>query len=163
MQSVETHCKSASTTPDVRRLDTVQAARGVAAMAVVLSHAGIVLGSATALGYVPLHGVFRAGHAGVDFFFVLSGFIIALVHHRDIGQPHSLPVYLWKRVTRIYPIYWVALGVLALLIAFGFVRDVDPVVAGTDIGQLLVTLLLLPQHRSPLLGVSWTLQHEMLF
>ncbi len=93
----------------------------------------------------------------------VTGKGLALVHHRDIGQPHSLPVYLWKRVTRIFPIYWVALGVLALLIAFGFVRDVDPVVAATDIGQLLVTLLLLPQHRSPLLGVSWTLQHEMLF
>ena len=163
MQPVETQRRSATTLPDVRRLDTVQAARGIAAMAVVLSHAGIVLGSSTALGYVPMHGVFRAGHAGVDFFFVLSGFIIALVHHRDIGRPHSLPVYLWKRVTRIYPIYWVALGLLALLIAFGFVRDVDPIVARTDIGQLLVTTLLLPQHRSPLLGVSWTLQHEMLF
>lgn len=163
MQSAETHCESAWTMPDVRRLDAVQAARGIAAMAVVLSHAGTVLGSSAALGYVPMRGVFRAGHAGVDFFFVLSGFIIALVHHRDIGRPHSLPAYLWKRVTRIYPIYWFALGVLALLIAFGFVRDVDPVVARTDISQLLVTLLLLPQHRSPLLGVSWTLQHEMLF
>jgi len=131
------------------RLSTVQGARGIAAIAVVLAHASTVLGA-------PLHGIFRAGHAGVDFFFVLSGFIITLVHHRDIGHPSFLTSYLWRRLIRIYPVYWIALALLGLLIASGIVREVDPV-------GVLATLFLLPEHHPPLLGVSWTLQHEMLF
>ncbi len=44
---------------------------------------------------------------------------------------------------------------LVALIALGIVQTTDQ--------PLAATLLLLPQHQSPLLGVSWTLQHEMLF
>jgi exopolysaccharide production protein ExoZ len=128
------------------QLDTIQAARGIAAVAVVMAHAGTVLGAP---------GVFRAGHAGVDFFFVLSGFIITWVHHRDVGRPAALRRYLWRRLTRIYPMYWFALALLIPLVSLGIVQATHP--------PLAATLLLLPQHQSPSLGVSWTLQHEMLF
>jgi peptidoglycan/LPS O-acetylase OafA/YrhL len=101
-----------------------------------------------------MQGVFRAGHAGVDFFFVLSGFIIAFVHHGDVGRPASAIGYAWRRIIRIYPIYWIALGLMAPLVLLGVVDD-EP--------QLLADLLLLPQHQAPLLGVAWTLQHELLF
>jgi exopolysaccharide production protein ExoZ len=127
-------------------LETIQAARGIAAIAVVLAHAGTVLGAPVA---------FRAGHAGVDFFFVLSGFIITWVHHRDVGHPSALRRYVWRRLIRIYPMYWFALALLMPLIALGIAQTTHP--------PLAATLLLLPQHQSPLLGVSWTLQHEMLF
>ncbi len=138
----------------VRQFATIQAARGAAAIAVVLAHAGTVLGSPEALGYVPMRDVFRAGHAGVDFFFVLSGFIIAFVHHGDVGRPASVALYAWRRVIRIYPMYWVALGLMAPLVILGVVDDAP---------HLLADVLLLPQHQAPLLGVAWTLQHEMLF
>lgn len=140
--------------PSGRQLTTIQVARGVAAIAVVLAHAGTVLSAPEALGYVPIEGIFRAGHAGVDFFFVLSGFIIALVHHGDVGRPASLPDYAWRRFIRIYPIYWIALGLLIPLVVLGVIHDVP---------YPLADLLLLPQHQAPLLGVAWTLQHEMLF
>lgn len=141
-----------------RQLWTIQAARGAAALAVVLAHAGTVLGSSQALGYVPLSGIFRAGHAGVYFFFVLSGFIITFVHRGDIGRPRMLRGYLLKRMRRIYPMYWIALALVVLLVWVG--------VAPTDMGDVtrgIANILLLPQHQSPLLGVSWTLQHELLF
>jgi exopolysaccharide production protein ExoZ len=149
--------------PDSRQLTSIQAARGLAAIAVVLSHAGTILGSPAVLSYVPMLGIFRFGHAGVDFFFVLSGFIIVFVHHRHIGRPDVFMSYLRKRLTRIFPMYWVALGLLMILTALGMASDVDLSVAPTDAAQLVRTLLLLPQHQSSLLGVSWTLQHEMLF
>ncbi len=149
--------------PDSRQLSTIQTARGLAAIAVVLSHAGTILGSSAALGYVPMLGIFHFGHAGVDFFFVLSGFVIVFVHHGHIGRPDVFLCYLRKRVTRIFPMYWVTLGLLVTLAAPGIAGGVDMSAAPTDAAQLMRTLLLLPQHQSPLLGVSWTLEHEMLF
>ncbi|MCR2346177.1 hypothetical protein NSP34_25335, partial [Salmonella enterica] len=38
------------------------------------------------------------GNLGVDFFFVLSGFIIVFAHYKDINQPKRAPEYLLKRL-----------------------------------------------------------------
>src|ERR1700690_1319738 len=89
------------------RLLSIQAARGVASLAVIFYHAGGGVALPQYVGFIPLGGFFNFGHAGVDFFFVLSGFIIYFVHHRDIGHPASLPRYTWRRLTRVLPIYWV--------------------------------------------------------
>jgi exopolysaccharide production protein ExoZ len=131
-------------------LTTLQASRGIAAMAVVLAHVGTVL--ALKADHDPFGAVLRAGHAGVDFFFVLSGFIITMVHGGEFGQPSRLEDYAWKRLVRIYPIYWIATGIALTL---------NPVNPGR-IG-LLASLLLAPQHHEPVLGVAWTLEHEILF
>ncbi len=141
----------------------VQAARGCAATAVVLSHAATLLGGAAYLGYAPLHGALRAGHAGVDFFFVLSGFIICTVHRRDLGHPSALPAYVWKRLTRIYPAYWLGLALLLLLAAMHLTTAIGVTLDHVAPWPLLLSIALLPQHQAPLLGISWTLQHEMLF
>ncbi|MDM0002978.1 acyltransferase family protein [Variovorax sp. J22P240] len=54
----------------------------------------------------PLQRLFVfGGAAGVAFFFVLSGFIIVLIHGREIGHPAQLWPYLRKRLARIYPTY----------------------------------------------------------
>ena len=136
----------------------IQAARGVAALAVVLYHAGRMVALPQYVGYLPLGGAFNFGHAGVDFFFVLSGFIIHHVHHADVGRPASLGRYAGRRISRIYPPYWVAtLLVLALaLIGRG--------TAGLpDVRHLLGSLLLVPHAQEPILGVAWTLEREAIF
>jgi exopolysaccharide production protein ExoZ len=132
-------------------LTSIQAARGFAALAVVLCHAGTVLGE-------PFGGALRAGHAGVDFFFVLSGFIIATVHRDDLGRSAMLPSYARKRLVRIYPVYWFATAIALGLWSLGVVAlsNVRP-------DGVVMSLLLMPQHIEPTLGVAWTLQHEMLF
>lgn len=142
-------------------LQTVQAARGVAAGLVVLCHAGTILGSPVYLNYVPFLGIFRFGHAGVDFFFVLSGFIISTVHRNDIGRPGVIRSYAWKRLVRIYPIYWLVAGGAIALATFGLPPDPDFTFGAIPARNLVFSLLLLPQH--PVLGVAWTLAHEMLF
>lgn len=140
-------------------LRTVQAARGVAAGLVVLCHAGTILGSSACLGYVPFLGIFRFGHAGVDFFFVLSGFIISTVHQNDIGQPGVIRSYVWKRLVRIYPIYWLVAGGAIALAIFGLPPESN--LSTIPAKNLLYYFLLLPQY--PVLGVAWTLAHEILF
>jgi len=138
------------------RLLGIQAARGVAALLVLLFH--VENAFSWILGYVPAGGVFGFGHAGVDFFFVLSGFIIYLVHERDIGQAGTLGRYAWRRAMRIYPLYWLA---TAVFFAIAYLPGLwsQPVAPG----WVAASLLLLPQERVPLLEIGWSLQHEMVF
>src|SRR6185437_9011418 len=96
----------------------IQSARGFAALAVTLFHAVHGISLDQYVGYAPFKWFFSFAHSGVVFFFVLSGFIIYFAHHADIGQPSALPRYVWRRVTRIYPIYWVITGFVILLAIF---------------------------------------------
>jgi peptidoglycan/LPS O-acetylase OafA/YrhL len=145
-------------------LRTLQLGRAIAAVLVVLHHNG---GSIFALerywGHDPLRGFFDFGSAGVEFFFVLSGFIIFHVHWRDLGQPGRFLAYARKRFLRIYPIYWLVLIPLALVYlrnpAAGPDRALDP--------ALLYSSFLLVHfnydYAFSILPVAWTLYHEILF
>ena len=136
------------------QLLTIQAARGFAANLVVLSHLSIVETKYTAGDVLPAFTFY--GIAGVDLFFVLSGFIMVAVAGHYIG-----PIdFLWRRVTRIYPTYWlVSLPVLALAI-------VAPAFVNSSIQTPILlwrSFLLIPDRTLPLLAVGWTLVHEMYF
>ena len=139
--------------PSIRvKLNSLQFSRGIAAMLVVLHH-----GSSHVqifANYLPMHGVFYFGHAGVDFFFVLSGFIIFFVHAKDLGCPNQLGHYVWQRFTRVYPAYWliVALYVFVIYQPFPF-----------SLLNFSMDLALLPMAKLETLGVAWTLQHELFF
>ncbi|MGE4064056.1 MAG: acyltransferase family protein [Rhodospirillaceae bacterium] len=143
----------ASAAPRVK-LQSVETARGIAAILVVLYHAARhVAGNA---GYLPFGSFSKFGHAGVDFFFVLSGFIILFIHHADIGRPERAGHYLKRRVTRIYPVYWAALAAtLALIIASPSKTLPGPLETVRDV-------FLLP-FGDPTLGVAWSLQFEVAF
>lgn len=137
-------------------LYSLQAGRALAAIAVLLLHADRIIAGAQ---YGPMdfaHFWFSGGRLGVDFFFVLSGFIILHAHARDIGRPARLVRYLMRRATRIYPIYWVILsfsiiGFLLLGRRFGLV-ELARNVSLFDIYE-----------RDRLVTVAWTLFHESLF
>jgi peptidoglycan/LPS O-acetylase OafA/YrhL len=143
-------------------LRSLQACRALAALLVVLYHtSGSIFALPKYFGCKPCGDLFDFGGAGVDFFFVLSGFLIAHVHAGDLGQPQQLRAYLWKRLSRIYPTYWAVLllvlpvFLLAPRLATG--RQGEPLV-------ILGSFLLLPlPDAGPVLVVAWTLSHELLF
>ena len=58
------------------KLESIEAGRGVAATAVVLHHASASANAFSGQGPQVLTSIFDLGYLGVDFFFVLSGFII---------------------------------------------------------------------------------------
>jgi len=95
------------------KLDILQIFRGLAALAVLLHH---TTGQAIKVdSYSYLNNFFQIGWSGVNFFFVLSGFIIFYVHYKDIGNKCKLSNFPLKRVIRLFPIYWVMrIGVLAI-------------------------------------------------
>jgi len=137
------------------RLRGVEAGRGLAATSVVLYHTARHVAQSQPAPW--LTHLFQFGHAGVDFFFVISGFIILHVHRADIGRPARLRHYAARRFTRVFPAYWVAL-VLTVLLGLG--SHVHRVPSG---GDFLASIFLLPAHAAPLLGIAWTLQYEIFF
>lgn len=141
-------------------LQGLQCGRAVAALLVVIFHANSFLLPKRLYDGTHAGWIFNFGYAGVEFFFVLSGFIMLLVHRKDFGKPQQAPHFLCKRIIRIYPFYWVVLIGLVLLYAAapgsGPAHALDP-------QAIAVSALLFPTGQPLVLGVAWTLQHEVLF
>ncbi len=90
------------------RFESLDGLRGVFALAVVLFH----INFATHFYSLP---IIRASYLSVDFFFVLSGFVIAFAHAGRISSPEALRSFVIKRVGRVWPLHIV---MLACLVAF---------------------------------------------
>lgn len=134
--------------PSRPRLHALQYLRALAAIAVLIFHAGQASG-------FQLH-LFALG---VDLFFVISGFLMVA-----ITDAHSRPgPFLRDRVMRVVPLYWIAtLAWVLLRIAAG---GPPP-----DLGHLLGSLLFIPvasrhsgSYHFPVLELGWTLNYEMAF
>ena len=137
------------------KLQSIEASRGIAALMVVAFHAERAMILPQYVGHLPLGGLTSFMHTGVDFFFVLSGYIIFAVHRADIGRPAALGRYAMRRITRIMPPYWAATAIAVLLTWPGHGLPTQSSVIGS--------LLLVPHGQYPILGVAWTLEREMLF
>jgi len=94
------------------KIGTLEVGRGIAAFLVVLDDAGYLVAENRYFGQDAFGGLLLDGHVGVDFFFVLSGFIIATVHLPDIGDRTRLGHYAGRRFFRIMPPYWMILSVI---------------------------------------------------
>jgi peptidoglycan/LPS O-acetylase OafA/YrhL len=58
------------------------------------------------------------GYLGVDFFFVLSGYIITHVYLASLAEPsrNAIQIFLWHRFIRLYPVHVTVLTALVALI-----------------------------------------------
>jgi exopolysaccharide production protein ExoZ len=129
----------------------IQYLRAVAALLVVAAHAGSRL---------PGLEWTHTGVAGVDVFFVVSGFIMAHTTRRfDGSAPAAVAVqFIWRRILRIVPLYWVALlWTIKVPLAHGHFN--------VDYAK---DFLFLPRLHStgntwPELVIGWTLNYEMFF
>ena len=140
-------------------LDSLQAGRAFAALAVLLFHVELALALPQYLGRDTLP-VFRSGYSGVHFFFVLSGFVILMAHRGDIGRAGRLGTFVWKRVRRIYPPLWAA---LLIVVPATLMLPLLNNGVGFSVLDVLSAAALTPDTHDPLLSVIWTLRHEALF
>jgi peptidoglycan/LPS O-acetylase OafA/YrhL len=145
--------------PPRSALDSLQAGRAFAALAVLLFHVELTLALPQYLDR-DTFPVFRSGYSGVHFFFVLSGFVIMMAHGRDIGRSGRTPVFAWKRARRIYPPLWAA---LLIVIPATLLAPVLNNGVGFTVLDVLSAIALTPDTQDPLLSVIWTLRHEALF
>ncbi|HEU4663269.1 MAG TPA: acyltransferase [Dokdonella sp.] len=153
--------------PSTTRLEFVQALRGIAALLVVLWHASIYLGPyGTGIG----GRLFGPGASmGVDLFFLVSGFIMVHTTRASDGSWKSAAAFAIKRVSRIWPLWIVALALCVLCRADAEAFAYDP----AKRAWLLHSLLFIPTagapsdvapiYGFPVLGVGWTLNYEMYF
>jgi peptidoglycan/LPS O-acetylase OafA/YrhL len=83
--------------------------RGLAILMVMFGHF-IVVGK-NLEPHTPVHRFFQSGYLGVDFFFVLSGFLITGILLDTKHRKPYFKVFYWRRALRIFPLYY---GLLAI-------------------------------------------------
>jgi exopolysaccharide production protein ExoZ len=146
---------------------SVQLLRFIAAIMVVAAHTTEAMSQRMA----PFHNLefWMTGTSGVDIFFVISGFVMA-VSSRPASPDRRRNVanaidFIKRRILRVVPLYWVytllkIVSVLALP-ALALRTTLDP-------EHILASFLFIPYMSpwgitQPLLPVGWTLNYEMLF
>lgn len=116
--------------------------RGVAAFAVILDHVpGGVLGDLAPGRYL-----------AVDFFFVLSGFVLAHAYGRRLEQGWSPLAFMTARLIRLYPMYLLGLLIGLALSVLGLLRGWLGPGWSDVITTALLGLLFLPAPPMPAFG-----------
>jgi len=140
--------------PEMKKVLSIQYMRAGAALAVVLFHATDRLG---------LGDLGSIGAAGVDVFFIISGFVMwSIASSRET----SAASFLWNRITRIVPIYWVY--TLLIVVAAISYPAIFPRLQ-INVEHILLSLFFIPHYSPsdngihPIIAVGWTLNYEMFF
>ncbi len=153
----------------VQKLHSVQALRALAALLVLLYHVAAIQKAELADNQITeralLSGFWDYGFSGVDMFFVISGFIMVYVSQDTRQNGKAVLKFLYARFSRIYPIWWIFAILMALCfwVLFGQPADPETIKPENVPAFLARSFALLPQKYHPVLGVGWTLVHEMFF
>ena len=150
-----------------RQFTGVQILRFVAAMLVVVMHTTQAI-SIHITGAGPDH-YWADGSAGVDIFFVISGFVMAMSTPTPPAHGPSRIQAAWifmkRRLLRIVPLYWFyTLLKAALLLALPALAIRSSLAPGHFTASLMFIPAMSPWGLiEPTLPVGWTLNFEMLF
>ena len=140
------------------RLDCIQVLRGIAALLVVLFHFRHYINDVYPIKDLG-DRLFLFGEAGVDLFFVISGFII--VYSSSNKNDNTFLHFIIKRFFRLYPLYFSMLSVYLILY-----HD-EPF----QFENIIKSYFLVPidyNAKGPWFGLSaiytaWTLTYELYF
>jgi peptidoglycan/LPS O-acetylase OafA/YrhL len=144
----------------------IQALRALAAFMVAVHHVqpdAMVLARQAGLSFE--RNDWLPWMAGVDIFFVVSGFI--MVHASDalFGRPGAPTLFLQRRLVRIVPLYWAA---TSLFLMMGLLVPALLNSGAPSLGQIAASYLFWPAASTqgvvqPVYSLGWTLNYEMLF
>jgi exopolysaccharide production protein ExoZ len=149
----------------VRKFEAIQGLRAAAAFSVAVLH---VLHDAIGIdpgGWVTrLHDALP-WQAGVDLFFVISGFVMVHSSADLFGQRSGHAVFLTRRLVRIVPLYWAAttLFLLVALMAPATISYDDFTSVRVATSYAFVPTLASSGFIQPIYSLGWTLNYEMFF
>ncbi|UHC17417.1 acyltransferase [Methylobacterium currus] len=147
-------------------LPLIQALRALAALMVAAGHAQFeAAGVAARAGLAFAPASWLPWPAGVDVFFVISGFIIAHAAVPLQGRADARTVFLAHRIARVVPLYWLA---TTLYLALAWLRPGLLGASAEGPATLAASYLFWPMARGdgavqPLYSLGWTLNYEMAF
>ncbi|MGG6897934.1 acyltransferase family protein [Rhizobium sp. BR 315] len=131
-------------------ITSIQYLRAIAAISVLCFHVSEAYGLE-----------FKVGAAGVDIFFVISGFIMWITTE---GKPIGPQEFMLRRLIRIVPLYWIA---TAATFAVAVSKPQFFFNTNSSIGNLIGSLFFLPAVKDealhPVVEQGWTLSYEMFF
>ena len=150
----------------VGQLKSIQVLRALAAIAVMFAHLHGIEARQASDGPL-LSSAWISGVSGVDLFFVISGFVMVWVTRDTPAGRTEAARFLFARVTRIYPLWWLFAGAMSLYfhMTYGSPWDTESLAALGVSGpeHLWKSFLLIPHDAFPVLVLGWTLMHEMYF
>jgi peptidoglycan/LPS O-acetylase OafA/YrhL len=158
-----------------RSFVTLDGLRGIAALAILTRHAPAFFASVAIM--IPLSGrtgpavsvgPFYESYLAVDFFFALSGFVLAHAYGARLGSSLSGLRFMAVRLIRLYPLYVFAL-LIATLLAVPRALSHDQSGLLETLKNLLPAILFLPAPPVsgdavlfPFNGPAWSLFFELL-
>lgn len=149
-------------------ITTLTPLRGIAALLVVVFHCNLMMQTFLPAGYTQF---LNNAWLWVDFFFVLSGFIMCYVYGKYFKTSTSAGAYkkyMVARFARVYPLHFVTLiwAIASALIIRHFAKELDPFIAtvldvkyGAPASFVLIQSLHL-FSTAPLNTPSWSLSTE---
>ncbi|MFK3796982.1 acyltransferase family protein [Pseudomonas sp. NPDC088444] len=142
----------------MERIYSLQGLRGVAVLGVVLFHMTAVEHKYSG-GDILLPPLLDFFQLGVDLFFIISGFVMVIVSRGRFRKIAESKRFLFNRVSRIYPTYWLYYGLTLAVVL------VQPNMVNSTHGSsnLLMSFLLLPNDKVLLVMVAWSLVFELWF
>lgn len=140
-----------------KRLNYLDAIRGIAALLVFVQHVVLYLRRNESLNYnfeqITSWTVdfLDFGKIGVVLFFMLSGFLIPF----SLKKNSTVKNFVIKRFFRLYPVFWVS-----ILIGIVFLFDRTP-----DFKTIFANITMIPEilGAKSIIGIYWTLQIELIF
>lgn len=150
----------------VGSLAPIQMLRAIAALSIVVHHGLFELEQMAAqAGQAMRWQSVLPLEAGVDLFFVISGFVMVYASRDLFGSKNSVGPFLRRRLARIVPIYWVV-TVLYLALSLSGLAPLNRV--APEGAEIIASLFFMPFERpdglvQPLYSLGWTLNYEVMF
>ena len=149
-------------TPFIGHLSNIQILRGIAAVMVLVYHIGNEFGDR---GFPEPLPHFWMGSAGVDVFFVISGFIMVHSTAEAFARPGAPWLFLARRLVRLAPLYWL-ITTIFVVVALVEARHTGLAADAPRWFAASYAFLFYPHGDAgdfPLYAQGWTLNFEMFF
>ena len=146
------------------QLKSIQVLRAVAALGVLTLHVANEKVMLFGGGPGPFQN-FLLGAAGVDLFFIISGFVMVYSSESLFGRADAPKIFFLRRLARIAPLYW---AVTIAIIGYIYAAHGAKIWEIYSPASLAASFLFWPYprvdgHAFPVHLLGWTLNYEMFF